>query len=301
MAASLRSRTTVRQPTKDAVEDNKTGFRAVLTSGKPGWDVISPEDTFVNKKLKRRIQNEIQKTVAAVLDDTEASQDEEDAKGDGYKLQKSRGFSQQREFNPLNAGSDCGTCSRLSNLPLETQQIEVRRPLGNHSSHLDLHFNLHLHDEDDQSDGEHNEWTTSAPDAQFVAKSTTGLLPRDPDERPLTDNPVKPKNRFRGYVQNMLFPLDTFRLLQERGWLPEVYKSFRLKYELEHNHLIVHMASPAHDAAANSWNDTITLWHSNGGGGEKTLRQRGQGCITRLRYMLKFCSVHLDGWLGEIT
>ena len=86
----------------------------------------------------------------------------------------------------------------------------------------------------------------------------------------------------------MLFPIETYHLMEERGWLPDVYDSYRLNYELDHNHLIVHMASPAHDAAATAWNDTITLWHTNGGNGARTLRHVGEGRITRLRYVLTF-------------
>ena len=77
----------------------------------------------------------------------------------------------------------------------------------------------------------------------------------------------------------MLFPIETFHLMQERGWLPDVYASSRLKYELDQNHLMVHMASSAHDAAANSWNGTIALWCTNGGTGAQTLRQVGQARI----------------------
>jgi hypothetical protein len=77
-------------------------------------------------------------------------------------------------------------------------------------------------------------------------------------------------------------------LLQERGWLPDSYESFRLKYEVDHNHLLVHMASPAPDAAANSWNNTIGIWQSNGLPRQRTLRQPGQGRIIHLRNILIF-------------
>lgn len=97
----------------------------------------------------------------------------------------------------------------------------------------------------------------------------------------------KPATR-RGCVRNMLFTLDTFDLLEERQWFPEVYESYRLIYELDRNHLIVSMASPAHDVASNSWNDTITVWHKNGGQGARTLVQTGQGRITRLQHVLIF-------------
>ena len=62
----------------------------------------------------------------------------------------------------------------------------------------------------------------------------------------------------------------------------------RLIDELDRNHLIVHIASPAHDVAADSWNDTITFWHTNGRNGARTLRHDEQGRIAHLRYMLTF-------------
>ena len=99
----------------------------------------------------------------------------------------------------------------------------------------------------------------------------------------------------------MLFPIETFHLMQERGWLPESYNSYRLNPELDHNHLIVHMASPVHDAAANSWNNTITLWYPNGGNGAKTLCQVGQGHITHFKIHADISRISLDGWIGKIA
>src|SRR5271170_7081159 len=149
----------------------------------------------------------------------------------------------------------------------------------------DSHFDF---DEDDTSTPPDNELPAPARKTQRNQNvSTTEPVPRRPEQNPLVETPIKPTTR-RGCVQNMLFPLDTFHLMQEREWLPDVYDSYRLNYELDHNHLIVHMASPAHDAAANSWNVTIALWSTNGGTGAQTLRQVGQGRITHLRYVLTF-------------
>src|SRR5215471_14268873 len=35
----------------------------------------------------------------------------------------------------------------------------------------------------------------------------------------------------RNCIPNMLFPIETYRLLDDRGWLPESHRSFRLVYE----------------------------------------------------------------------
>ena len=205
MATSLRSRTTVKPPAKDAIDVGMISFRTVLTSVDPGWEIIFPEDLFVKKILKAKLQNAINGAVEAILAGEESSQEDDDSNDD---------------YN---------------------QNVSIAEP-----------------------------------------------LPRRPDHNPLVEKPIKPTIR-RGCIRNMLFQIDTYHLMQERGLLPEAYDSYRLQYELDHNHLIVHMASPVHDAAANSWNDTITLWHTNGGNGASTLRQRGQGRITHFkRYILTF-------------
>lgn len=105
----------------------------------------------------------------------------------------------------------------------------------------------------------------------------------------------------RNCVLNMLFPLETYRLLDDRGWLPESHRSFRLLYELNHNHLIVHMASPAHDAVANAWNIRIALWSTNGGIGVTTLRQLGQGRMTCLVCKLTKSRVPLDCGIRKVA
>jgi hypothetical protein len=76
-------------------------------------------------------------------------------------------------------------------------------------------------------------------------------------------------------VANLLFPVASYHLLQDQKWLPESHGHLRLSYELELNHLIVHLASPAHDAAANAFNFTFVLWSLNGGIGPETLHHLG--------------------------
>ena len=49
MATSLRSRTTVKPPAKDALDVGTVNFGTVLTIVDPGWEVIPPEDIFVKK------------------------------------------------------------------------------------------------------------------------------------------------------------------------------------------------------------------------------------------------------------
>ena len=217
MATSLRSRTTVKPPAKDALDVGTISFRTVLTSVDPGWEVISPEDIFVRKKLKAKVQNVINEAVEAILAGEESSQEDDDS---------------NEEYN---------------------QNVSITEP-----------------------------------------------LPRRPDHNPLVERPIKPTTR-RGCVQNMLFPIETYHLMQERGWFPEAYDSYRLQYELDHNHLIVHMASPVHDAAANSWNDTITYWQSNGVYGAKTLQQLGQGRITHFKIYSDISRIPVDGWIGKIA
>jgi len=79
-------------------------------------------------------------------------------------------------------------------------------------------------------------------------------------------------------VLNFLFPLKTFHTLQDDNVLPESVQGRRVKYELDSNRLLVQvMPSPAHDVAANAWNERIGTWSRNGGAGPKTLMQCGQG------------------------
>jgi hypothetical protein len=216
MATSLRSRTIVKPPPADALDVGTVSFRTVLTSVDPGWEIITPEDIFVKKKLKAKVQKAINEAAGAILAGEESCQEDDDS---------------NEEY---------------------TQNVSINEP-----------------------------------------------LPRRPEQNPLVERPTKPTTR-RGCVRNMLFPIETYHLMQERGWLPEEYDSYRLTYELDHNHLIVHMASSAHDAAANSWNVTIGLWCTNGGNGVKTLRQLGQGRINHSKIHCDSSRISVDRWIGKI-
>jgi len=271
-------------------------FQSVLTSVDPAWEVIPPEDIFVKKKLKAKVQKAIDEAVKAILAGEESSQDEdsklEEVNARNHRVP--RFSSNQPEFlalRPSRRETDDGTCPHTSNLPLETQQTEAKQPSRHQSSRLvPLHepgpqFDLDSDEDNHNSTDPDNELPAPARKTQRNQNvSTTEPLAHPLEQNPLVERPIKPTTRRAGCVQNMLFPLETFRLMQERGWLPDVCDSYRLGYELDHNHLIVHMASPAHDAAANSWNGTITLWCTNGGTGAQTLRQVGQGRIIHLRY-----------------
>jgi hypothetical protein len=108
-----------------------------------------------------------------------------------------------------------------------------------------------------------------------VVKSILNDTPKSEENQSLTPppNPL-PVN----CVLNFLFPLKTFHLLQDNNVIPESVQGMRVKYELDSNRLLVQvMPSPAHDAAANAWNDRIAHWSRNGGARPKTLMQCGQG------------------------
>jgi hypothetical protein len=101
------------------------------------------------------------------------------------------------------------------------------------------------------------------------------LTQSDPDNEPshrvqwLEDRP--------SCVENWLFPLATYHHLLHQSWLPESHGQLRILYELDLNHLIVRLASPAHDAAANAFNSAIAHWSSNGGiGARRSLIQLGE-------------------------
>ena len=51
-------------------------FRIILASVNPGWEVIPPEDIFVKKKLKAKVQKAIDEAVEAILAGEESSHEE---------------------------------------------------------------------------------------------------------------------------------------------------------------------------------------------------------------------------------
>jgi hypothetical protein len=102
----------------------------------------------------------------------------------------------------------------------------------------------------------------------------TPPIPRQPDKRDHNEDSSKNVNCVVGF----LFPLQTYRLLQDCRWLQENVSRKRIVYELNRNRLLVNVvASSAHDAAANAWNGRIHVWSTGGGGGPLRLRQSGQG------------------------
>src|SRR5579859_7649884 len=233
MRTSRRQRVVPKSP--DAFDQCNVYSRFVLTLVISNWDITPPEDVFVKRGLKARIQNAIIKVIDSELD-TGSSTDAE--------------------------GSE------------EAEEEEETH---------------------DTFDSEHTDSNDDNNNTAFVPSPASRIRyysdSRDNAARPRYDMKTRPAAR-RNCIPNMLFPLETYRLLNDRGWLPESHHSFRLVYELDQNHLIVHMASPAHDAVANAWNIQIALWSTNGGTGVANLRQLCQGRMTRLRYQLTIPEYH---------
>jgi len=134
MATSLRSRTTVKSLAKDALDVGTLSFGTVLTTD-PGWGVIRPEDMLVKKKLKAKVQKAINKAVEAILEGEESTQEDEDSNQEEVNV-RNHGASNQLDYLALRLSleTDHGTCSRSSNLPLETQQTDATRPSKRQSS-----------------------------------------------------------------------------------------------------------------------------------------------------------------------
>jgi hypothetical protein len=121
-------------------------------------------------------------------------------------------------------------------LTSRTHQTDAKQPSRHHSSRL---VPLHELDSHIDFDSDEDNYNSTDPDNELPVPSrktqrnqnvsTTEPLPRGPEQNPLVEIPIKPTSR-RGCVQNMLFPLETFRLMQGCGWLPDVYDSYRLNY-----------------------------------------------------------------------
>jgi len=79
IATSLRSRIKVKPPVKDALDVGTVSFGTALTIVDPGWEVIPPEDIFVKKKLKAKVQKAIDEAVKAILAGEESSQEDENS------------------------------------------------------------------------------------------------------------------------------------------------------------------------------------------------------------------------------
>ena len=204
------------------------------------WEIISPEDIFVKRNLKKTLQTAILK-VAHSISQLKSYDIDEDEDG--------------KESKPTANETISGT-----SYPLD------RSHPGGESLPPALHSSLlppgHAGNDPDRDSAAITDHGPSAVDT---------LRPRAPQ------NAVEWLEARPYCVSDLLFPIESYHLLQELNWLPESYGNLRLTYELDLNHLIVHLASPAHDAAANAFNFTIVLWSSNGGTGPRTLIQLGKG------------------------
>ena len=74
----------------DAFDESNIISRFILTLVQSDWDVISPEDVFVKRELKARIQNAIIKTIDSMLNrssstDEERFQETEEEKNESHK------------------------------------------------------------------------------------------------------------------------------------------------------------------------------------------------------------------------
>jgi hypothetical protein len=159
-----------------------------------------------------------------------------------------------------------GTCPRSSNLSLEIEQTDAERRSRLETPHkqgIPSHPYYVPEVDDNITNPDYGFTPARTMQPHQNPPSTDKPLTRCPRPNQLVDRRTKSTTR-RGYVENILFPIETFHLLQDRGWLPEAHKSYRLDYEPDRNRLLVHMVLPAHDAAANAWNDEITYWNTNG-------------------------------------
>jgi hypothetical protein len=146
----------------------------------------------------------------------------------------------------------------------------------------------------DTSDLEYTDMNNDT-DLHFVSSSISGAHYHQDS----IDNTVRLCNMqtqlaVRNCIPNTLCPIETYQLLDDCGWFPESHRSFRPVCGLDHNHLIVHMSSPTHDAVANAWNARIALGSTNGWIGVMTLRQLDQGRMICVVFKLTESRVLLD-------
>lgn len=207
------------------------------------WKIISPEDIFVKRNLKNKVQTAILKVAYSIVQLKSHDIDEDD---DG------------KESKPTANETTSGTYY----LPAGSHPDDESAPPALHSSLLRPRYAGSDSDRDSAAIVDYGPSTVHTVDT---------VRPRAPQ------NAVEWLEARPYCVSDLLFPVESYHLLQERNWLPESYGNLRLTYELDSNHLIVHLASPAHDAAANAFNFTIVLWSSNGGTGLRALIQLGEG------------------------
>lgn len=207
------------------------------------WDIIYPEDVFVKRSLKSKLQSAILKAATSILEWKSSSTNEaEDA-----------------EQGTVDANEDASRTSFPHDPHLLSQPDDETVPPASRTARL------------------HSRDANIYPDRNYADPPNYESNPVDTARYRPPENKVEWLENRPNCVFNLLFPLETYHILQERHWLPQSHGHFRLTYELDINHLIVHLASPAHDAASNAFNFGINLWSANGGVGVRTLRQLGEG------------------------
>jgi hypothetical protein len=198
-----------RERTGDAIIDAFDQFNS-------DWEVVTPEDIFVKRSLKRKLRTAVLKAAESMStwesDDNDEDKQEDDSTPDAMEIAAGTSLSLPRSRAAASAADDTDDTIEIIN-------SLCPRPVQDAA-----------------------EWLETRPNC----------------------------------VLNFLFPRASFHLIQERNWLPEGYGSLRLIYELDLNHLIVHLASPAHDAAANSFNFMVVYWSSNCNIMNTTLLQLGE-------------------------
>lgn len=205
------------------------------------WEVVTQEDMFVKRSLKRKLRTAVLKAAESMAtwesDDNDEDEQEDDSTPDAMEIAASTSLSLPRSRAAAASAADDTD---------DTIEITMGppRPLTRYG--------------------------VNGGPATLRPSIINSLRPS-----PVQDAVEWLENR-PNCVLNFLFPRASFHLLQERNWLPGTYGSLRLIYELDLNHLIVHLAIPAHDAAANSFNFIVDHWSSNCNIMNTTLLQLGE-------------------------
>jgi hypothetical protein len=186
------------------------------------WEVVTPEDIFVKHSLKRKLRTAVLKAAESMSTWESDDNDEDDSTPDAMEIAASTSLSLPRSRAAASAADDTDDAIEIT--------TGTPRPLTRYS--------------------------VNGGPATLRLGIINSLRPS-----PVQDAVEWLENR-PNCVLNFLFPCASFHLLQERNWLPATYGSVRLIYELDLNHLIVRLASPAHDAAANSFNFIVDHWSS---------------------------------------
>ena len=109
-------------------------------------------------------------------------------------------------------------------------------------------------------------------------------LTSPPDNEPVTQSDIKSKINA---VRRFLLPLKTWDHMMEDGRLPRHGENGKIRYELDHNVLLVNeVPSLAHDAASRSVIPYILSWSTNGMTTPPTLEMLGGGGISLFRNLI---------------